>query len=341
MRRPPLRRWSARCLALLALCLAGCAGVGSNLVDIPFLSVSVKAVDEADQPIAGAVVESSRGQQATTDGQGVASVSLGALGVSTLTVTAEGRAPAVLSVTMPTDRGKTLTARLGRAVQVEIPSSSRAAPAAGLALGAQGLLGGLLGGQIYPMLFQSLFATHGYSMDLGAYEPGQWTEWQMRSGDGDRPMVMRKAFLARLENGQEWWQIRLPGEAKDEAMVMEVLFSKGRDSLRRMRQKMGDGEAREVPVAEGWYSRPTELTPESREGAVKQRGVTVKVPAGSFQADLLEFSDMAGGAVRMWRAAGVPGGVVRSEVAEAGRTVAWQSELTGHGAGAKTELGSY
>lgn len=316
-------------LALISLLFSGCSGMTSNLMGVPFLSVTVKAVDEADKPIAGALVESSGGQRTTTDAQGVASVSLGSLGVSTVTVSAEGKAPAVLQVTMPVDSGKSLTARLGKPVQVELPVTVGAG-GAGLALGAQ----------LYPMLFQALFATHGYSMDMGAYEPGQWTEWQMRSGGDAKPMAMRKAFLSRLENGQEWWQIRLPGE-KSDSMTMEVLFSKGRESLRRMRQKMGDGEAREVPVAEGWYTKPVELTPESREGAVKERGVTVKVAAGSFQADLLEFTDMAGGAVRMWRAAGVPGGVVRTEVIESGKNVAWSSELSGHGAGAKTDLGSY
>jgi hypothetical protein len=198
-----------------------------------------------------------------------------------------------------------------------------------------------MGGQIYPLLFQSLFVTNGYSMEMAAYEPGQWTEWQVRTGDKDKPMVMRKAFLTRLENGQEWWQIKLPGEKKDEGMTMEVLFSQGKDSLRRMRQKTGTEEAREVPVSEGWYSKPVQLTPESMEGAVKTRGTAVEVPAGSYQADVMEFSNLGGGALRMWRVTKVPGGVVKTEVAEPGGRVGWRNELSATGNGAKTELASY
>lgn len=322
--------------ALLALLAGGCAGPTESLLKVPFLSVTVKAVDEADAPLAGARVESSNGNEATTDAQGLASLSLGTLGVNTITVTAEGRAPAVFQVTMPLDRGKTLTARLGKPVQIAAPVTIGVGGAGGF----MGGLGALMGGQLYPLLFQSLFVTQGYSMELSTYEPGQWTEWQVRSGD-DEPMVMRKAFLKRLENGQEWWQMKLPGKKGDEGMTMEVLFAKGKDSLRRMRQKMGSEEAREVPVAEGWYSKPTQLTPESMEGAMKERAVDVKVPAGSYKADLMEFSNLGGGALRMWRVTQVPGGVVKSEVAEPGGQVGWRSELSATGTGATTELGSY
>ncbi|GAB4250417.1 carboxypeptidase-like regulatory domain-containing protein [Deferrisoma sp.] len=325
--------WVVGLWVLCVVAVAGCGGTTDTLLKIPFLSVTVKALDEGDRPIAGARVEASDGQQTVTDAEGLAILKFGTLGVHTITVAAEGRAPTTLSVSMPMDRGKTLVARLGKPVEV----------GAGIVVGGGGgFFGGLMGAQLYPVLFQSMFAVYGYSMDLGAYAPGQWTEWEMRYGGDDEPLVLRKAFLTRLPNGQEWWQLKLTGETPEDNLVLEVLFSPDRGSLRRMRQKVGGGEPQEVPVAEGWYHEPVELTPESIEGAVKQRGVTVRVPAGTFRADLMEFAAMgAGDAVRLWRVDAVPGRVVQVQLVEEGGTVAWESRLRAHGTGATTELGSY
>ncbi len=322
--------WRAGLVALGAalLVLSGC----STVSQVRLFSVTVKVVDDKDQAIKGAIVETSEGQKTSTDAAGAAQIKLGVAGAHLLTVAAEGRAPATLSVTMPLDMNKTFTARLGPPVSIS----------AGISVNLGGNLMGAMMAQLYPMMFQALFAAHGYNLDLVPMNPGQWTEWRV-STQGERdPMVMRKAFLTVLGSGQEWWQLQVLDKDEDGNITMEVMFSKGRESLRRMRQKTGKEAPSEVPVTEGWYTPPMRLTKESLEGAIVKRGVSVKVPAGTFKADQLEFAALGvGGKVRMWRAGGVPGGVVKAEMVEADGQIAWSSELTSKGASAKSLLGSF
>ena len=300
-------------------------------MSIPLFKVSVKAIDEADAPIAGAIVESSDGQKATTGADGMAVLKFGSLGVHNITVLSENKAPARLSVTMPLDTNKTMTARLGKPVEITAPMS--------VGINISGMLTA-----IYPMIFQSMFTAYGYNMELAAIKTGEWTEWNFHSDRKGKKaeMTMRKAFLTRLENKQEWWQVQMDsGRKKEDRLTFEVLFSGERQSIRRMRQKTGEEQASEVPVTEGWYSAPMQLTPESLEGAVVKKGVDVQVPAGTFKADLLEFASMgAGGKVRMWRVKSVPGGVVRVELSQ-GAEPEWITELKAYGAGATTLLGSF
>lgn len=311
------------------LSLAACSS--SKVMDMAFLSITVKAVDENEQPIANAIVESD-GQRVTTDKEGKAKLKFGAVGVHQITVLAQDKVPATLRVTMPLDQGKTEVARLTKGVDVS----------ANININIGGNFSAMMMGQLYPMLFQSMFSAYGYSMELANYKESQWTEWQLYSEEDGEPIVIRKAFLKQLDNKQQWWGMYIKGKEADDNMLMEVLFSADRDSIRRMRQKIGQEEAAEVPVTENWYTQPTQLTPESLEGSIKERGVSVKTPAGSFTADLIEFSAMtAGGKVRLWRVKEVPGGVVRTEATNDEKQVVWWSELADQGSGAKTELGSY
>jgi hypothetical protein len=311
------------CLMIFAACAT---------VNLPLFKISVKAVDEADAPIVGAIVESSDGQKATTGNDGIAVMKFGSIGVRNITVTAQDKAPSVLTVTMPMDLNKTMTARLGKMVTGSTP---------GVTMG--GNYSGMLTA-LYPMMFQYLFTAYGYDMEVTQYKTGEWTEWNISSShnDKDEGMTMRKAFLTRLDNKQEWWQVQINfSKEKTDQFILEVLFAAERQSIRRMRQQTGEGQASEVPVTEGWYSAPMKLTPESMEGSVVKKGVDVKVPAGSFKADLMEFAYMGSNIkIRMWRVLSVPGGIVRVEVAN-GNESAWVTELKGFGDGAKTTLGSY
>ncbi|MBI5142842.1 MAG: hypothetical protein HZA20_11740 [Nitrospirae bacterium] len=334
-------------LIAIFVALYGCSTTTSSLMDIPFLTVTVKVVDEKDQPISGAMVEVSNGQKAVTDFNGIAEVKFGGLGAHNVTVLAQNRVPSTFSVTMPLDRGKTMTARLAQPIEMSANiniSANVGGGGRGIGGGLGGnFLGGMIMAQLYPMMFQSMFVSYGYNMELLQYKPGEWTEWNLRNEGDENAMVLKKAFLAGLDNGQEWWQIVLPGEKKDEGMVMEVLFAKKMESIRRMRQRTGKAEPQEVPVTEGWYSAPMSLTPESLEGSVKKRGVKVDVPAGSFTADLLEFgvTAMGQGTLRFWRSKAVPGGLVKAEVVDDDGKILWTSSLSGHGSNAKTLIGSY
>jgi hypothetical protein len=318
-------------IACSMLMLVSCSTM-SNISSIPLFKVSVKAVDEADAPVAGAIVESSNGLKATTGADGIAELKFSSLGVHMITVVAQNRAPANFSVTMPMDMNKTMTARLGKPLEA----------GAGANVNIGGNMSGMFLTALYPMIFQSMFTAYGYNMELVPFKQGEWTEWNYRSGGKKgKDMVMRKGYLTKLDNNQEWWQVQMKGEKKGSDLVFEVLFSAGRQSIRRMRQQTGEGQASEVPVTEGWYSAPMQLTPESMEGAVTKKGVDVQVPAGQFKADLLEFAYMgSAGKVRMWRVKDVPGGVVRVEISH-GSEAEWVTELKEYGGGAKSLLASF
>jgi len=329
----------------VAVGLLGCST--SDLLKVPFLSVTVQVVDDAEQPVPGAIVEVSNGEQFTTGADGTALLRFGGLGVHQITVLAQDRVPSTFTVSMPMDRGKTMTARLGAPVSmsanINLSTNVNVGGAAGFGMAG---FGNMMMAQLYPMLFQSLFSAQGYSMEMTPYPEGAWTEWKLHSGDGDgKPMATRKAYLTRNDKGQEWWQVRLDGDNAEDALTLEVLFAPEKASIRRMRQKMGNEPPQEVPVTEGWYSRPMELTPESLEGSIQARGVQVTVPAGTFTADKYQFGGMMGyagqGVLRIWRVASVPGGVVKAELTEGQENVVWTSELTAHGTGAKTDLASY
>jgi hypothetical protein len=316
------------------MALSSCASSHiPGISSIPFFSVSVKVIDEADSPIAGAIVESSNGQKMTTGADGMAGLKFGSLGVHMISVLAQNRAPASFSVTMPLDTGKTIPARLGKPVELTANINIKS----NVALGN---MSGMFMTSLYPMIFQSMFTAYGYNMEMIPYAPGEWTEWNFASRKKNE-MVMRKYFLTKLDNQQEWWPVTMNSENKKDNLAFEVLFSAARQSIRRMRQQTGEGQASEVPVTEGWYSAPLQLTPESLEGAVVQRGVDVEVPAGKFKADLVEFAYMGSdGKVRMWRSKTVPGGVVRVELSQ-GNKPGWITELKAYGNGAKSLLGSF
>jgi len=318
-------------LIAVALVATTACSTTQELLKIPLLTTEVSVVDEAGQPVAGAVIQVVNGEQTTTDSDGHATVHFSSLGVFMVRVSAADRGSASFTATMPLDRAKVRTIRLVKQQDININVA-----------GLGNLMGGMMQG-FYPLMFQSLFAANGYSMEMSTYQPGEWTEWQLTTGNGDEePVAMRKACLKRLASGDEWWQIRIPGNKPDETMVMEVLFSKEKRSIRRMRQRIGTGEAKEMPVTESWYTAPMKLTPESVEGSITHRSEKVTVPAGSFTADRMEFAaGMGEGTLRLWRAKGVPGDVVKSEVTDSDGQVGWTTTLTAYGKGATTELGSY
>ncbi len=196
----------------------------------------------------------------------------------------------------------------------------------------------VMGDKFYPLLFQYVFNAYGYSIDLGKYNEGQFTDWQI-STNGENQFTTRKAFLKVLPNKQEWWQVSF--QAKQDSMLMEVLFSDKLQSIRRMRSKFGNNSPKEIPVTEGWYNTPMQLTPESIEGSVVKKGVSITVPAGTFTCDQLEFGVYQGLTLRMWRSSEVPGGVVKYEMTVENGKPIYSAELKSFGNGASTVLDSY
>ncbi len=320
-------------ISVLLLAVIGCSVPGPGSISrIPVFRVHIEVVDEADRPIPGAIVESADGQTATADSEGKASIRFGTVGIHMVTVMTDNRVPYTFTLSMPIDAGKTFTARLGKPVEFTGP----------MILGGLGFWQ-LATAQLYPFLLSSMFSTYGYNIDIEDYARGEWTEWRITTEENDDdPLLLRKAFLAKLDNGQEWWQIRFAGEANNEgAYIIEVLFSEDRGSVRRIRQKFGDEEPQETPVSEGWYYPPMKLTGESLEGAVAERNVSVSVPAGTFSADLMRFAISPGMDLRIWRYSNVPGAVIKYETKDDEDGLYYRGELLNHGTGATTELGSF
>lgn len=308
-------------LFILVFLTAGCNPTTHLLNRIPVHSVEVQVLDHNDQPVPGAQVESSNGRQTTTDKDGMAIVRFGSVGIHSISVFADNYMPSNMIVTLPTDRGKMLTARLTDQINFSGFSLSSV--------------------QMYPLLFNYLFTSYGYNLALTDYDPGDWTKWAVHTGEESESLVMQKALLKKLNDGREWWQVIMYGDSKDEPMyVAEMLFSKDQTSIRRYREQFKDQEIQEKPVSEDWYTQPMNLTEESIEGATSERGVNVTVPSGEFTADLIDYGVVSGVSVKLWQVTGVPGGVVKYKN-QTEEEVLYTSELVDYGNNAQSLLRSY
>lgn len=312
-------------LVISTFLVTGCMMPGAEMLNkVPINSVQVEVLDAEGNPISGAQVEASNGRKSSTDASGIAKVRFGTLGIHNITVLADNHMPNNMVVTMPADNGKTITARL--AGDIELGS----------------ITFGVMNVNLYPMMFNYLFSGYGYQLELEEYPEGGWTEWRTNE---EEETTMRKAFLKKLDNGQEWWQIVMKGQEEDstEQYIAEVLFSEDRKSIVRMREKIGDEEAQEKPVSEGWYNSPQQLTEESIEGALEEKNISVTVPANTFTADLLKFGVAPGMNMRMWSVSGeeVPGGIIKYEYSEEESSDVSTMALMDYGDDANTILDSF
>ncbi len=323
-----IKKFSILSLVILSMIVTGCMMPGAELLNqVPVNSVQVEVLDQEGNPIQGAQVESSNGRQTTTNTNGIATLRFGTLGVHNISVYADKYMPNSMVVTMPADNGSTVTARLTGDVEVSAMS-----------FGSMNM-----GVNMYPMMFNYLFAGYGYELEVEDYPEGGWTKWQISDGEGEIGSVMKKGFMKELENGQQWWQIVMyDEETREPNYIAEVLFAEDRQRIVRMREKLGDSEPQEKPVSEGWYSQPQKLTKESIEGATKERGVSIEVPKGTFKANLIDFGVAPEISLKLWQATSknVPGGVVKSSTME-GDTIISSLELVDFGTDAETMLGSF
>jgi hypothetical protein len=319
-------------LTVSAALFAGCFG-GYNMMGLPLFSMTIEVRGQNNVPLVGAVVHCSTGQTATVDSTGLVKLNFSDVGAYYVTVRYQDNIVASYNVSMPSDGGKTLTANYVPATAQPATTTANAPPAeenSGLAM---------MASRLYPILFQYMFSAYGYSMELSPYKPGEFTDWTI-SGKSGNAFETQKSFLTTLPDGKEWWGLTYISD-KD-TMITEVMFSDKHQSIRRMRQRFGDNKPQEVPVSEGWYTAPTQLTPESIEGAVVKKDVSVTVPAGTYKCDQIEFGIGGGNlTLKMWRTAGVPGGVVKYEMADKDGDVIYSGELKATGTGAATQLGSY
>lgn len=202
-------------------------------------------------------------------------------------------------------------------------------------------------------LFMMAFHSGSYELAGTDYEVGEWTRWRMAGTEmeesGEQPVEVERALLHRTAEGLEWWRAKYVSATEEgrDSITVEALLDPESGEIRRMRGKMpGEEEAKEMPVEEGTYSytRPTQLTKESMEGALVGTE-TVRVPAGTFTADHLRYGT-GYGSYDWWFNETLPGGLVKysrthEETDATGATERhnWIMELVRSGTGAKSALG--
>jgi hypothetical protein len=191
-------------------------------------------------------------------------------------------------------------------------------------------------GQLFAVQYLS-----GATMFETAYQPGQWTKWQITTaGDNERQTVER-AFLFTTDDGGEWWRIKTTSGS--DTIVFEGLFKPQGDSIKqlvRMRGKFpGNAEAQEMLVpqqmamlssAGAMGGRPT---PESIQGA----SVGTENVAG-VSARHVRFGTGAG-TLDWWLSDARPGGWVRFSASDQDKKEMYRMEMTDQGTGATSELG--
>ena len=188
------------------------------------------------------------------------------------------------------------------------------------------------------VVFSYTFSAGGMWLGQTGYKQGEWTKFEMSSEGDSKPVVLERAFLKRLGNGDEWW--RTSWEADGESWIYEALISKKDGTLLRLRARDTDGNEGEVPVSnQQIYNEPQEVSAESIKGATIGTE-TITVPAGTFTAKHVRFINQGQGNVDWWLNDTVPGGVVKYEMSENG-TVKWKSELKAKGGNATTILNSF
>ncbi len=187
------------------------------------------------------------------------------------------------------------------------------------------------------------------------YVPGDWTRWRVSVNDEDEGaqevQEVEKAFLGKLADGGEWWRMKTITRHDDGAdtVSLEALFKPEEGNayvqrLVRMRAKLpGNAEPQEMMVPEQWTTwnmmgsfsgRPTK---ESIEGAtVGTEQVTT--PAGTFTAKHVRFGQ-GGGTLDWWLDESSTGGWVKFSAIDNDKKPRYTMELSGKGAGAKSELG--
>lgn len=196
-------------------------------------------------------------------------------------------------------------------------------------------------GQLWGMMYGT-----GANVFDEEYQPGQWTRWELTSGDDDDKAIVERAFISKDEDGREWW--RYKSVMSGDTIVLEGLFKDAGDGLQelvRMRGRMpGEKEPNEMMVPENmtmlqaWGMFRTRPTKESVDGAtVGTENLTT--PAGTFSAKRVRFGS-TGGRQEWWLSSTVPGGWVQYTVNAEAKDDGFRMRLIAHGTGATSELGS-
>lgn len=195
--------------------------------------------------------------------------------------------------------------------------------------------------QMSRMMFNYMFSVGGIWPWQKEFASGEWTKWKITS-DGEQKYTSELASLKQVGDNKKWWRVGAETDEGD-TFIYEALLQTDDYSIRRLRSKINEQQAQEVPVSEKTYvySRPTKLTQESIQAAIVAEE-TVEVPAGTFDAEHIKYDTPSNsGKINIWMNKNVPGGVVKYRLTETGEGSAFTAELLDHGKGATTKLDSY
>jgi hypothetical protein len=197
----------------------------------------------------------------------------------------------------------------------------------------------------------SLMYMSGATMFETAYQPGQWTRWEISdASQPDQKMVLERALLSREADKSEWWRIRTittSSEATD-TITLESQF-KAMDEqgmtmqVVRMRGKLpGDTEGKELMVPQhltmlSMGAFPMKPTAESVAGATVGTE-NVSVGGKAYSAKHVKFGAGTGN-MEWWLADSAPGTVVKVQFSGQDKDEKWIMQMVGNGSGAKSELG--
>jgi hypothetical protein len=156
---------------------------------------------------------------------------------------------------------------------------------------------------------------------------GGWSEYQM-SAKGEKPMKMKIAIVGK-EGDAFWYETVMEG-GKEGKIISKMLVSgnpNDQKNVKRMIFKQGNEPAMEMPVG----MMPSPQQPSESKGKLIDKGMeTIKVPAGSFKAQHMQYQDPEG-VVDFWVHKGVsPYGMIKSQSKD------FEMVLLGYGTGAKT-----
>jgi hypothetical protein len=203
----------------------------------------------------------------------------------------------------------------------------------------------------YVSYLWGLMYMSGATMFETAYQPGQWTRWEITdASQPDQKMVLERALISREADKSEWWRIKtitISAESTD-TITLESQFkpldAEGLTSqVVRMRGKLpGDTEGKELMVPQhltmlSMSAFPMKPTKESVAGATVGTE-SVKVGSSSYSAKHVKFGAGQGN-MEWWLADNAPGTVVKVQRTGQDADDKWVMLMVGSGTGAKSELG--
>ena len=156
---------------------------------------------------------------------------------------------------------------------------------------------------------------------------GGWSEYQM-TPKGDSSAKMKLAIVAK--EGEDYWYETVLERKQEGKMISKMLVSGNpgdRKNVKRMIIKSGNDPAMEMPVQ---MMQQGSQSQESKGKVVDKGTETIKVPAGTFTCQHMQYQD-GETVVDAWVAKNIsPYGMVKSQAKE------FEMVLLGYGAGAKT-----